>query len=479
MAVVVSMDATLEEKLAQVFREQQTNAQKLKSESITPRLVKLHLLKEWILSNRKAIHEALFEDFRKPSEEADISEIFTTISKIRFVEKNLKRWTKPKRVDASLPLLGTRSYIQYEPKGVCLIIAPWNYPFYLMMAPLVAAIAAGNTAILKPSEMTPKTSALMSRLVRELFNVKDVALFEGGIQTSKALLKLPFDHIFYTGSPVVGKEIMKAAAVNLSSVTLELGGKSPVVVDKSANLKVAAQRIVWGKFLNVGQTCIAPDYLLVNNNIKQKLTDLIIAEIKRMHSKGSEQYKFSHSYGRIVNEKHFKRINDLLEQAISKGANVHYGGDLDKKNRYISPTVLSSITDEMDLSHEEIFGPLLPIIGYNSIDEAVSYINNKPKPLSLYVFSGKNSVTNEILGKTSSGTACINECVIQFAHHNLPFGGVNNSGIGKAHGHAGFMAFTNEKSVLKQMFRVSSTQLLYPPYTNLTKRIVNILIKYF
>ncbi len=398
--------------------------------------------------------------------EVGTSEFFPALSEIRHAIDNLKRWTKPTKIDAPLTFLGTRSEVVYEPKGVCLIIAPWNYPFNLCIGPLASCLAAGNTALLKPSELTPNTSAFIAKLVAEVFESDVVSVVEGDASVATALLQLPFDHIFFTGSPAVGKIVMKAAAERLASVTLELGGKSPAIIDASANLKDAAKRIAFGKFLNNGQTCIAPDYVLVDKSVSEKFISLLSENIKSIFNRDED-------YGRIINDKHFNRLNNLLDDAIKKGATKQQ-----VLNKPFSPTILTNVTDDMLVMQEEIFGPILPVVAIE-ISKSVEFVNSKPKPLGLYIFSNNSAFKNDVLKNTSAGGVCINDCVLQFIHPNLPFGGVNNSGIGKAHGHAGFLAFTNEKPVIRQKRGYSTAYLFYPPYTSFKKKILEIVLRWF
>ncbi len=479
MAVIVSMDTSLEAEVANLFQLQKAKSIELRTSTTKQRIAKLNKIEDWIVSNRTTIQKAVFEDFKKPEEEVDLTEIYPVIMDIKHTRDHLKSWMKAEKVDAPLTMLGSRPYVQYEPKGTCLIIAPWNYPFNLQIGPLISAISAGNTAFLKPSEMTPATSSLLARMIKELFDKEEIVLYEGGIQLSTALLKLPFDHIFYTGSPAVGKIVMKAAAENLTSVTLELGGKSPTIVDHTANLKASAEKIAWGKFLNAGQTCVAPDYLMVEQSIEKELITHLIKNIDRQYGKNCGQFKYSHAYARVVNNRHYKRLTELIEDAVNKGANIAFGGEFDPKQNFISPTILTGVTEEMEIAKEEIFGPILPIYTYNDLNEVIDYINQRPKPLALYVFSKSSKTINHVLNNTSSGSACANDCVVQFAQNNLPFGGVNNSGIGKSHGIYGFRAFSNEKAVIKQLSGKHSGRYIYPPYTNFSKRLINILLKYF
>ena len=369
------------------------------------------------------------------------------------------------------------AWIQYEPKGVVLIITPWNFPFNLTISPLISAIAAGNCSVIKPSELTPHSSKVIADMVNDLFEKKEVALFEGDANVAEALLDEPFHHIFFTGSPKIGSSVMEKAAKHLSTVTLELGGKSPTIVDETANLKDAAQKISWGKFLNCGQICLAPDYVLVQKSVKEKLLDEIKNISIKQFASGNGSVKDSHNYARIVNKKHFNRLNSLLNETTSFGDKIYMGGNTDVETNFIEPTVLTDVTSDSPVMSEEIFGPILPVITFENIDQVVKAINNKPKPLGLYIFSSNRKNIDFILNNTSAGGTSINDTILHYMHLNLPFGGINNSGFGRTHGEAGFKAFSNQRSILKQS-RISPMKLLYPPYTNGVKRMIKLLMKY-
>jgi aldehyde dehydrogenase (NAD+) len=465
--------------ILRVFQDKKQAFKKVRLQSIRERKSRLNKLRSWIKANREAIRQAIHADFRKPAAEVDTTEILPVLDEIKQALENLDRWATPKKVDAPLTMLGTRSIIMYEPKGVCLIISPWNYPFNLSAGPLVSALAAGNTVIIKPSEMTPHTSALIKKMSQEVFTDNEVIVLEGGTQTSQELLKLPFDHIFFTGSSSIGKVVMKAAAENLTSVTLELGGKSPTVVTQSANVKEAAQRIAVTKFINNGQTCIAPDYILAHQHIAADLITQLKEQIPSLFGGRNKSIIESPDYARIVNEKHFARLSDLLREAESKGAKVETGGAMDFSQRFIHPVVLSNVSRQSRIMEEEIFGPILPIITYNTLEEAIEYVNSKPKPLALYIFGTNRSEINRVKNETSSGSVCINDCAIQFLHPNLPFGGVNTSGIGKSHGYYGFLAFSNEKPVLRQRSGFTAFKFFYPPYTKGVQRMIDWVLKLF
>jgi aldehyde dehydrogenase (NAD+) len=443
------------------------------------RITRLKSLQTWIKDHQKDIQQALLADFQKPPTETDLSEIFSVTSEINHAVKHLKSWMKPKPVSTPLPMLGTSGTIYYEPKGCALIIAPWNYPFNLAIGPLVSALAAGCTVILKPSELTPNTSSLIQRMIEELFDPSEVAVFQGESDVAQELLKLPFDHIFFTGSPAVGKIVMKAAAENLTSVTLELGGKSPAIIDQDADLKDAAEKLIFGKFLNCGQTCVAPDYLLVDERIKDELLMELKVALKKMYDPKFEGIEKSTDLARIINDRHFDRLVESIKDGIEKGGKIEFGGKYDSRSRYIEPTIISQLSDDMTLMEEEIFGPILPIKTFLQLDDAINFINDKPKPLALYYFGSNTARTSQVLRETSSGNAMINDCVIHFLDLEIPFGGVNNSGMGKAHGHYGFLAFSNEKGVLKQRIGLNNSTLLRPPYGTSAKKIIQSLIKWF
>ena len=463
-----------ESQIHDLFKQQQAHKHNIRQTTTRQRKEKLKKLHGWIRLNEQSICDALHHDFRKPATETKLSEIFPVQGEINHTLAHLSGWMKPRRVHTPLSLLGTGSRIMYEPKGVALIIAPWNYPFYLLIGPLVSAIAAGCCAILKPSEMTPHTSALVKRMMAELFDEAEVAVVEGDAPVSTMLLKLPFDHIFFTGSPQIGKVVMRAAAENLTSVTLELGGKSPAIVDQTADIGDAAEKIVAGKFLNCGQTCIAPDYLLVHQSRADELANAMASVIGRFYGGDAAQ---SPDYTRIVNIRHHGRLEKLLADAIQKGATVLAGGEV-RSDNYLAPTLLTAVTESMEVMREEIFGPILPILTYSNLDEAIRFVNDRPKPLALYVFSRDRPQIRYVLENTSAGGITVNDCLLHIANPDLPFGGVNNSGIGKAHGHHGFLAFSNEKAVLRQRIGFTPLKMLYPPYTETVRRRVGWLMKW-
>ncbi|HEV7923062.1 MAG TPA: aldehyde dehydrogenase family protein, partial [Thermoanaerobaculia bacterium] len=409
-------------------------------------------------------------DYRKPAAEVDLSEIYPAVGEAKHAIRHLRRWMRPRRVSTPLALLGSSSRIVYQPKGVVLIISPWNFPFNLTLGPLVSAIAAGNVAMIKPSELTPNASACMKRILADLFEESEVAVIEGDAEVAEALLRKRFDHIFFTGSPAVGKVVMKAAAEHLTSVTLELGGKSPVIVEKTADLDAAAKRVVWGKFFNSGQICIAPDYLLVDESIRAPFVEKLQAAITEMSAEGSR--------GMIVNERHAQRVRGLVDAAVRDGAEVLAGGS-GPDARGLAPTVLANVKPDASVMREEIFGPVLPLVTYRNLDDALRTIDEREKPLVLYLFTRSRRVIKEVLAKTRAGGTVINHTLIHFYQLDLPFGGVGNSGMGKGHGFFGFEAFSNARGVLRQVVPFSTIQLMFPPYTKLKQKLIDLTLRWF
>ncbi len=459
------------EELRAVFESQRETALRWRESTAAERIGRIKRLREAMLAKREAFYDAFLRDYRKPAAEVEACELLPVMDEMRHAIGRLARWMRPERVSPTSTTLGTRAFIQVQPRGRVLIVAPWNYPLSLCFGPLVSALAAGNAVILKPSEMTPAVSALMRRVIGETFPSSEVAMFEGAVETSRALLELPFDHIFFTGSPAVGKLVMAAAAKSLASVTLELGGKSPTIVGASAELRLAAETLMWGKFLNAGQTCVAPDHLYVHESVKEALVAECVKVIRRLYGEGGEALKRNPDYTGLVNERHCERVAGLLQDALSRGAVVRAGGEVDPERRYIAPTLIDRVPPAAKIMEEEIFGPVLPILPFTDLDGVIADINSRPKPLALYVYSRDRDEIDRILGRTSSGGACINHCVVHFAHGGLPFGGVNNSGVGSAHGHFGFKAFSHERAVLRAT-RFNAVRLFYPPFTEGRRRLI-------
>ncbi len=432
------------------FNTQQTK-------DISFRKEQLKKLSKAIKSYESDILEALYTDLGKNKVEAYATEIGITLKSIKNARKELKNWTKTKNVDTPLYLFPTKSYIKKEPYGTVLIIAPFNYPFQLVFEPLIGAIAAGNTAIIKPSELTPNVARVIKRLINETFDANYIEVIEGGIEETQTLIHLPFDYVFFTGSENVGKIVYQAASENLVPVTLEMGGKSPVIVDETANIKVASERICFGKFTNAGQTCVAPDYILVHESVKD---DLITALSKTLREFYGQNIQQSPDYGRIVNLKHYNRLTSLLNSAQM---NIVFGGHSDEDERYIEPTLLDHVTNDSAIMQEEIFGPILPILTYQSLDEAIAFIHQRPKPLSLYLFSEDENATQRVINELSFGGGAINDTLMHLANPKLPFGGVGASGMGRYHGKYSFDTFTHEKSYIFKSTRLESGVHL-PPY---------------
>ncbi|MEM9535867.1 MAG: aldehyde dehydrogenase [Cyanobacteria bacterium P01_E01_bin.45] len=424
------------------------------TKSLEFRLKQLGCLKQAIIDRQEDILVAAKADLGRPAFEAYFE--IATLAEVNKALKDLTRWMRPEKVKLGIDQFPGSAWRQPEPLGVVLIIGPWNYPFQLMMSPLVGAIAAGNCAVLKPSEHAPHTSKVVADIVNAAFEPDYVAVFEGEVDTSQQLLKEKFDHIFFTGGTEVGRIIMQEAAKTLTPVTLELGGKSPCIVDADVKLDVAARRIAWGKFINAGQTCIAPDYILVDRRIQDAFIEQMRTTIAEFFGDNPEQ---SSDFGRIIHDRHFDRLVQFLSDA-----QVAIGGDNDRDRRYIAPTVLNNVSWDDAVMQEEIFGPILPVQVYDSLDEAISKINSRPKPLALYVFSSSSDVQERVLNSTSSGGACINDTVMHVGVDTLPFGGVGDSGIGAYHGKFTFDTFSHYKSVLKKGLWLD-LKWRYAPYT--------------
>lgn len=419
------------------------------------RQAQLNKLHGALIAMEKPILDALASDLRKPPFEGFLSEVYFTVEEAKYARKRLSKWARPRRVGTPPILWPARSELRYDPKGIVLILGPWNYPFQLMISPLVAAIAAGNCAILKPSEFAPATSQVIAKLIEDTFAREYVACVEGATEMATALLAEKFDHIFFTGGAAVGRIVMTAAAKHLTPVTLELGGKSPCIVDSDVNLKVAAKRIAWGKFFNAGQTCVAPDYLLVPEGHQGEIVAALRDSILEMFGENPAQ---SRDYGRIVNERHFHRLKNLL----SAGRPV-FGGDSRANELYIAPTVIEGMSDNDEVMREEIFGPILPIRTYRTREEALEFIKARSKPLALYVFSNDKAFQEKVLSEVSFGGGCVNDTIVHLQNPKLPFGGVGDSGMGAYHGEIGFQEMSHRKGVVRKPFFLDM-KFRYPPY---------------
>lgn len=419
-----------------------------------------------IIIHENEIIEALHFDFKKPAFEAILTETSYVIRELKDTIRNLKKWSKPERVFPSLLNFPSKDYIYKEPYGKVLILAPWNYPFQLALCPLISAVAAGNQVVLKPSELAPKTSEIIFKIISKVFDKNHVEVIEGGVEVSKQLLAERWDYIFFTGSVAVGKIVAKAAAENLTPVTLELGGKNPCIIDETANLKLAAKRIVWGKFINAGQTCIAPDYILIQKNMKNRFVTYLKEEITNAYGKNPIE---SPDFARIINNKNWERLVKMIEPD-----KVLFGGQSNSKENYIAPTLIEETSLESPIMQEEIFGPLLPILTYEKQIDIDAVIAKYEKPLALYIFTENHNFSNRIIRNHSFGGGCINDTMIHFANKRLPFGGVGHSGIGAYHGSLNFDIFSHKKSMVKKANWLD-LPMRYAPYKDKLQTIKRIL----
>lgn len=448
------MDTQSNEQIDRTLKNQNQFFQGYVTRPVAYRIDMLRRLRAAIIRFDQEIKMALWTDLHKSEMEVFVFEISPVLQEIDFHLKKLRKWMKPKRVKTPIQFLPSKSYIVSEPRGVSLIVSPFNYPFYLLFVPLVGAISSGCCTILKPSDNTPNLSQVIDQLVSETFDQKYIAVVQGGPVVSEYLVNQKFDFIFFTGTSRVGKIIMQAASKYLTPFVLELGGKSPCVVDKEANISIAAKRIIWGKTVNAGQTCIAPDYLFVHRSVKEDLVARMISYLNEMY--GSEIGKSRH-YARIVNSGSVIRLKRLMEQG-----NIRFGGDVSEEERFISPTIIDDVSPEFPVMNEEIFGPILPIMTFDEIDEVISFVNSKEKPLALYYFGNKIKAQH-VLQRTSAGGGCINDTFQHIGNLNLPFGGAGYSGIGRYHGKETFLAFSNQKSIMDSSSFIE-LPFKYPPY---------------
>ena len=447
--------AIISQSIKDVVQQQRSFFQSKKTIDISYRIEQLRKLKSLIEQYEDDFIQALHDDLRKNEFEAYATEIGFVLADINKTLNKLVKWAKPKRVHTPPFFYVASSYIVSEPYGNTLIISPWNYPFQLLLAPLVGALAAGNTAILKPSELAPATSVLVTKMINEHFPSSYIHVIEGAVEETKELLSYKFDYVFFTGSTRVGQIVYEAAAKHLTPVTLELGGKSPCIVDSETHLDYTAKRIVWGKFINMGQTCIAPDYILVNEEIKAAFIEKVAFYINKFYGEDPQQ---SDSLGRIINHSHFDRLVSYIHHG-----NVLVGGEYDRDEKYSAPTILDQVELDSPLMGEEIFGPILPIISYDKLGEAIDFINDKPKPLALYIFSTNNRTVDMLIKQTSSGGVAVNDTLMHIVNPNLPFGGVGDSGIGAYHGKSSFDLFSHKRSVLHRSFLIEEP-IRYAPY---------------
>ncbi len=439
------------------------------------RLHRLKKLEKELKRERDAIAMAIWNDFHKPPRETDVLEFMPLLLEIHQYKRYLKSWMKPARVIPPLAMTGISSRIIYEPKGIALVITPWNFPLTLALDPVIAASMAGNCTVLKPSEFTPHTNKLLKLILARVFPPEEVSVVEGDAKVSTALLKLPFDHIHFTGSPAVGKIVMSAAARNLTPVTLELGGKSPTIIDKSADLDMSVRSILFGKFANAGQTCIAPDYLLVHRDVYDAVIRAMNERLDRFY--GGEERELEHAdYSSIIHRSHYERLKTMLAASLRKGDTILRGGRLSDKDLRMNPTLIKTSSADSPLMQEEIFGPLLPVITFETTDQAIQIIARNPKPLALYLFSRDQRFINKVIQNVKAGTTSINETLYQYGHAGLPFGGIGASGMGKSHGHSGFLSFSNERAVLHRHFNFFP---VHPPYGKSLRRLMDLLFKIY
>ncbi|MCB0507089.1 MAG: aldehyde dehydrogenase [Chitinophagales bacterium] len=455
---------------AALVQTQRTFFNSGKTKDVDFRIEQLKKLKQLVIDNEQAIKDALKADLNKSPMEAYATEIGFLIADIDHTLKDIRSLAKPRKVKTPLFHQLGSSWIQAEPYGCTYVIAPWNYPFQLALSPVVGAVAAGNTCLIRPSRMSENTAIIMEKIINENFDPGFLKVVRCDTKQSNEILEQKFDYIFFTGSPDVGKQIYSAAAKHLTPVTLELGGKSPCFVDENFDEKWAIKRLVWGKFTNAGQTCVAPDYVLVDKKIKQKFVDLFIQTTKEFFGENPQQ---SPDLGRIINEKHFLRLSRFIEKG-----NVIMGGQMDIKDLFIAPTLLDSVSVEDEVMNEEIFGPIMPIIEYEKIEDAIRFVNSRNKPLALYIFSNDKMYQEKILNETSSGNASINECLMHVGQFELPFGGVGDSGIGAYHGKVSFDTFSHLKGILKKSTLTDLPQR-FPPYTESGTKIIKKLISWF
>lgn len=458
------MIETSRETIEAIILDQRNYFASHQTKDINFRFSQLRNLKSAILQFETRITDALWTDLHKSYEEAYLTEISIVLQEIDNHLKHLKHWTTPKKVSTPIHLMPSAGKIVYEPLGIALIIAPWNYPFQLLINSLVGAISSGCCSILKPSPYTPNVALVMEEMIQSAFDPEYIAMVQGSRKVNEILLEQRYDIIFFTGSPSVGKVVMKAAAEHLTPVVLELGGKSPCIVDREANLDVASKRIAWGKTINAGQTCIAPDYLFVHESVKEALLQKIAANIDNMFGPDIQKSKF---FPRIVNQQAFERLLKLL-----KHGKIRYGGLTDSTEKFISPTIIDEVEPDFPIMQEEIFGPILPVMSFTQLDKVIEFINSNEKPLAFYYF-GKCSDAKDVLHKTTSGGACINDTLMHITNHHLPFGGVGNSGLGKYHGHESFKAFSNARGVVSTPTRID-LPFKYVPfrYFKLIKKIL-------
>ena len=455
-------------KSKEIVEAQRTYYMEGKTRALSARIDALNRLEKSILTYEQELYQALRSDLGKSRAESYMCEVGLTLSELRYVRRHVKSWSRNRRVHTPLAQFHAASFTVQEPYGVVLIMSPWNYPMLLTLEPLIGALAAGNCCVLKPSAYSPATSAVMAKLIREAFPSDYVTVIEGGRKENEDLLNQKFDYIFFTGGVNVGKQVMEKASAHLTPVTLELGGKSPCIVDHTANIPLTARRLVFGKYLNCGQTCVAPDYVLVEKSVKEKLLTCIKEEIRRMFG---EHPLENPDYGKMINQKHFDRVRGLIDPM-----KLVAGGQVQEETLRIAPTVLADVTAEDPVMQEEIFGPVLPVIPVKDIEEAIQFVQERPKPLALYVFTEDKRTEQRVLTETSYGGGCINDTIIHLATSEMGFGGVGNSGMGSYHGKKSFDLFSHEKSIVKKSTWMD-LPMRYQPYTVWKEKLVRMFVR--
>lgn len=475
MKIEVSPD-TPEEEIYRIYQLQKAHIPEAGKTSIPERLSKLKKLKRAIVLHRKEFQQAMYADYNKPAPEVDIAETFVLLNELGHTIRRLKSWSGKHPVATPWYLTGADSYIQYEAKGHALVFAPWNYPIHLTLMPLAYSYAAGNVTLIKPSEYTPYSAEVVKKIIRDVFDEKEAFVVEGGASVGQYLLTLKFNHIFFTGSPSIGKMVMKAAADHLSSVTLELGGKSPLIVDETADLASACAFAATTKFINSGQYCIAPDYVFVHESVKNEFIREFIRQLEYKYGRNEQEW-LNGDYCLMVNGKQLSRVRTILEDALSKGARLEYGGYINPEKELIGPTVLSGAREGMKILEEEIFGPVLLLRSYLDLDDVIRTINEGETPLSLYLFSRRLKTKKRFRKEVRAGTMCINTMAVHYYNYNLPFGGLNASGIGQSHGFWSFCEFSNAKAVMNQWSPVNGIKLVLPPFTKFKKILIDWLIR--
>ena len=452
------------EQIKRVFEDQGRKRWSVAATKAPERIAKLKKLRNALVKRKNEFFDAIWKDFRKSSFEAWTTEFLPAIEEIDYATAHLKKWMKDRPAKHTMILPTTRSYSRFEPKGRVLIMSPWNYPLLLLVSPIVSAIAAGNVIIAKPSNKTPCVSAFLASLFESLFEKDEVAIIEAsGSEIGDTLLQLPFDHMFFTGSSKIGAHVGEMSQKVHAGITLELGGKSPVIVLDDADVKDAAKKIAWGKFINAGQTCIAPDYVLCARSKVDSLASEIAQSIKAMYGETEDDRKNSEDFPRIIDETSTEKLQGFIYDAVEKGASIAIGGKSVIGERYVAPTVLKDVTLQMKVMSGEIFGPVLPILAYDSLDSAIHYVQDNPKPLALYIFGKSRKTIRSVIAQTTSGSTCINNCIIQIENLSVPFGGVGNSGIGNYHGYYGFKTFSHERNIMKQC-PVDVVKFFHAPY---------------